>query len=163
MKSSSSLDTSAKIISAFILVIMVFIAYPLFTAGGSMGALLGSAIEIILLVTIVFCYLYAPQHYSLSGDVLIIHRIIKNKEIKLNGLKAIHYFPNIEKGLTLRTFGNGGLFGYFGYFTNKATGSFRMYSTKGKDFHILDFGKEKIGISPDSLDFIKHLKSSISP
>ena len=145
MKSSVSLDTSAKIISAFILVIMVLIAYPLFTAGGSMSILLGSAIEIILLVTIVFCYLYAPQHYRLSGDVLIIHRIIKNKEIKLNGLKAIHYFPNIEKGLTLRTFGNGGLFGYFGYFTNKATGSFRMYSTKVKIFISSILARRRLG------------------
>ena len=38
---------------------------------------------------------------------------------------------------SLRTFGNGGLFGYAGYFQNKKLGKYRMYVTRLKDLSLL--------------------------
>ncbi|WP_373812815.1 PH domain-containing protein, partial [Porphyromonas loveana] len=38
---------------------------------------------------------------------------------------------------SIRTFGNGGLFGYAGFFRNKALGSYRMYIKRMKDLAVI--------------------------
>ena len=162
MHSSASLDMSAKIVTGLVLAIIGFVIYPLFKAESLPEIITTGVVEFLLLGTMLFAWLFAPRSYSIDNTTLIIHRIIRDKEIPLSSLKSITYFPEVKKGITIRTFGNGGLFGYFGRFYNDAVGNFRMYSSKGSDFYILDLSDQKIGISPDNKALIEMLQSRIS-
>ena len=162
MHSTATLDKFAKIITVFILLLMLFILYQILQRGEGSGTIWSGIVDSLLFFVAVFCYFYSTNGYSIYKDKLIVERPIGKKVIPLNNLRGIHDYKKIEKGFTIRTFGNGGLFGYFGYFNNDKIGRFKLYSTKRKDFYILDFGKEKIGISPDDPEFIEAIKGYIT-
>ena len=162
MQSSATLDTTAKILTALVLAILAFIIYQGLQANNTMQAIVTDGSALCLMAVIIFCWLYAPRSYAIDNGKLTIKRRLKNKEVSLDSLKSITHYPEKMKGLTLRTFGNGGLFGYFGKYYNSAMGNFNMYSTKGKDFYVLDLGKSKIGISPDQKEFVEALKGYLA-
>lgn len=162
MHSTATLDKFAKIITVFILLLMLFILYQILQRGEGSGTIWSGIVDSLLFFVAVFCYFYSTKGYSVQKGKLLVERPIGKKVISLKMLKGIYDYKKIEKGFTIRTFGNGGLFGYFGYYSNDKIGRFKLYSTKRKDFHILDFGKEKIGISPDDPEFIEALKEYIS-
>lgn len=162
MHSAATLDKTAKIVTVFILLLMVVLLYPILKGDKEVGSIITTLLNSLLFFVVAFCYFYSIKGYSIYKDKLIVDRPIGKKLIPLNDLRGIYDYKKVEKGFTIRTFGNGGLFGYFGYFNNDKIGRFKLYSTKGKDFHILDFGKEKIGISPDDPEFIEALKGYIT-
>ena len=162
MHSTATLDKLAKIITVFILLLLLFIGYQILDRGEGPVTIGRAILDSLLFFVVVFCYFYSTKGYSIQNGKLVIERPIGKKVISLKKLKGIYDYKKIEKGFTMRTFGNGGLFGYFGYFTNDKIGRFKLFSTKRKDFYILDFGKEKIGISPDQPEFVEALKGYIN-
>lgn len=162
MHSTATLDKTAKIITVIMLLVLVGLLYPVLKEGKTGGSIASAIIDSLLFFITVFCYYFSTSGYRITNDKLIIERPVGKKIISLKNLQDIYSYQKIEKGFTIRTFGNGGLFGYFGYFNNDEIGRFKLYSTKGSAFVILDFGKEKIGISPDDPEFIEALKGHIS-
>ncbi|WP_417602699.1 PH domain-containing protein [Owenweeksia hongkongensis] len=162
MRSTATLDKFAKIATVFIFLLLLFILYQILNRGEEPVTIYRAIIDSLLFFVAVFCFFYSTKGYSIHSGKLVIERPIGKKVISLNKLKGIYDYQKIEKGFTIRTFGNGGLFGYFGYYSNDKIGRFKLYSTKRKDFYILDFGKEKIGISPDQPEFIEALKGYVS-
>lgn len=161
MHSTASLDKTAKILTVLGLVISIAVLYPILVRKGETGTLFSAIMGLFLFFVMAYSYYYSTKGYTLKDSKLIIHRPAGDKVISLKKLKGVYDFKKIEKGLTIRLFGNGGLFGYFGHFNNDKIGRFKMYSTKGWDFYILDFGKEKIAISPDEPEFIGAIKELI--
>ncbi|AEV31349.1 hypothetical protein Oweho_0328 [Owenweeksia hongkongensis DSM 17368] len=162
MHSKATLDKTAKIVTVFVLLLMVVILYPILKGNKEIASIISGFFDLLLFFVIAFCYLYSTKGYNIYNGNLIVERPIGKKILPLENLLGIYDYKKIENGFTIRTFGNGGIFGYFGYFNNDKIGRFKMYSTKGKDFYILDFGKEKIGISPDQPEFIEALKGYVS-
>lgn len=162
MHSTATLDKTAKIITVIMLLVLVGLLYPVLKEGKTGGSIFTAVIDSLLFFLTVYSYYFSTSGYQIANGKLIIERPVGKKVISLKDLKAVYSFPKTEKGLTIRTLGNAGLFGYFGYFHNDKIGRFKMYSAKGWDFHILEFGKEKIGISPDDPEFIEALKGHIS-
>jgi hypothetical protein len=85
-----------------------------------------------------------------SSDALIIHRPLKNKLIPLNDIARGRMIEKGELKWTIRTFGNGGLFGYTGHFTNRKLGAMRWYATRRNDAVLLQTTEgKKILLTPD--------------
>lgn len=70
--------------------------------------------------------------------------------------------PRDDLKWSIRTFGNGGVFGYYGKFFNNSFGSMTWFATRRENFVmlILKDGR-KIVVTPDDLNFKDDLSSRI--
>lgn len=111
------------------------------------------SLSILLILIIAISYILSTDSYSIiPGEMLVIHKVIGNIMIPCNNIQHIDIIhPNIL-WLSIRTFGSGGLFGYFGYFYNKEYGRMQWYATQRKNCLVLitNNGK-KILITPDDM------------
>lgn len=158
MKSRASLDWLAKILTAFVLALILFMAWELSRAETPTQTWSMATGAAILLGITIFSFLYATTSYEIKDAQLIIHRRIGPKTFDLKKLKNIAEFRNIKKGIPIRTFGNGGLFGYFGYYYNDGIGNYRVYASRYKSQLILEFEDSRISISPDDEEFGEKLR-----
>jgi hypothetical protein len=96
-------------------------AFPFIPNMPVYGALV---MPLIILVT----WLFAVRGYAIEDGVLKIQRPFWTTTISLPPDTVFRAEPEIRKGLW-RTAGNGGLFGYTGWYRNSSLGSFRAYVT----------------------------------
>ena len=99
-------------------------------------------------VTIIVCYIYTPTAYDVSRDDLtIVFRKGKKKCGRIHRAALL----NRRMPMTLRVWGNGGLFAGSGLFWNRKDGFFRAYVTSSKRPHLVlveaDIGK--VIVSPE--------------
>lgn len=104
-------------------------------------------------------YLWQARFYTLQEDRVIIHRFIGNIVIPLNKIEVVQ---RVEKlSISLRLFGSGGLFGYFGIFQLEQGGRIRFYSTRSADLVVIRADKV-YAISPnDSAEFCQRVMENM--
>jgi len=73
------------------------------------------------------CFLTMIRGFTLTTNQLIIHRPLWDNRFSLEQGATAVCDHNTRKGITLRVFGNGGLFSGSGYYWNKQTGIFRAF------------------------------------
>lgn len=119
---------------------------------------------ILLLLTSIYlgAYLFGTRRYELTAQHLIIQRPWKNK---IFGKADIMRAEVLEEGAlnrSMRLFGSGGLFGYYGKFSNPRFGAMTWYATnraKPVLLHLKD-GK-KVVITPEETEaFVRTLSLS---
>jgi hypothetical protein len=165
MEYKASLDTFAKIITIAALLLFIYIGYrsvkAIFVAGGNSTAiLLHSGILFFLVCTVLLCWLYRPQKYVLEKNELVIVRTIKERRINIDDITEIRAVARGELSGTIRTFGVGGMFGYFGLYYNSKLGSMTWYITQRKNRVLIRTKTgDKIIISPDDLSLIENVKT----
>ncbi|MCJ0742884.1 PH domain-containing protein [Pedobacter montanisoli] len=167
MKYSASTDKPVKIISTGVLILFLFIGQnnvrTIIHAGADRGVILiHAAILLFLVATLLFCYLYAPQSYSIDETGLSVNRIIGKINLKFDDLDQVRAVEEGEMNGLIRTFGVGGLFGYFGkYYANKI-GNMTLYATQRKN-RILIITKQhkKIVITPDDRSMLEKLEQGV--
>lgn len=121
-------------------------------------------INLLVWSVFIFCYLFHPNSYSVNDLCLIIHRPIHSRQILLSDIRQIREVSKDEMSWAVRTFGNGGIFGYYGKFYNKTFGSMTWYASRRERFILLDLSnQEKIAITPDKPDFIFEIKERLPP
>ncbi len=164
----ASLDTFTKVVT--IVVFIIFITLGGFmimaTATNDTGPSMAIPNSIFLLVfsgTFIFTWLYAPKSYTLENDMLCINRSIGQKKINLTDITEIRVVTKKDMGWLIRTFGVGGLFGYFGYFYSSKLGSLIFYATKRSNsvFIRTSIGRNII-ITPDDLSMVADLQKRIN-
>jgi hypothetical protein len=153
MRYSASLDKSTKVITAVITALFVgILAYELqtFTRGEQNGLLIISA---ILLITYGSAYIYRPTGYSVTEQELIIHRPINSIRYAREALESVQVIVKKDLQFTIRTFGVGGLWGYYGYFYNSAYGKMIWFVTRRDHLVLIKTANKKtILLSPDDID-----------
>ncbi|MCU0356380.1 MAG: PH domain-containing protein [Cyclobacteriaceae bacterium] len=101
--------------------------------------------------------------YSLLRDSLIIHRPIGNVVIKYQDIESVQSAKVEEMRWTLRTFGNGGLFGIYGKFWNNKYGHMSWYATKRSNFILINMRNgKKVVITPDDMALVEELSSRLT-
>ena len=163
---SASFDNTVKILSAIItLAILVIEANFIYNTakalsnGMALSAFTGKIFLLLILISIVlFTFLFSIKHYAVSNNALIIQRWINKVEIPFTEIKEARILGENDMGMVFRTFGVGGLFGYFGKFSSSKLGSIAYYATQNKNkiFIELKSGK-KIVISPDNAGIVGEL------
>lgn len=149
MKFSASLDNLVKIITVSCFILFIAISYFVF-ANNQLPLPALIAIMATLWLTFILCYLYHPTAYSVIGDSIIIHRPISPLVILRTDLLDIRIPTEAEMRWTIRTFGVGGLFGYFGKFTNTQLGGMTWYATQRDNYVLLVTKTNRIILTPDS-------------
>lgn len=109
-------------------------------------------------------YLYSPYAYEIGAHDLIIHRKIGVVQYSLLSIKEVHVMEYSDLGFVIRTFGNGGLFGYTGWYYSKKIGKMRWYARQRKNIVLLTLSNgKKILLTPDDREaFVEELRASIS-
>jgi len=121
-----------------------------------------STIILIIILTLTYGISYAlsPKSYEINEKNIIINRPFKNVIINRSQIKSILKLESGKLTYSVRTFGVGGLFGYFGMFWNKEYGNMTWYATRrDKSIMIITKENKKIILTPDEVEkFINEFK-----
>jgi hypothetical protein len=106
------------------------------------------------------CALFAVRGYTITGDSVVIHRPLWNTRLPLSGLTEARFEPKAMQG-SIRTFGNGGLFAFTGFYRNNSLGNYRAYVTDPARTVVLRFMDRTVVLSPDMPEeFVRELRTS---
>ena len=106
-------------------------------------------------------FAFRPVNYRLTKDELIVCRPLLNVRIKRADIKSVELIEKNKITGSIRTFGVGGLFGYYGSFANFSIGRMTWYATR-KDNPVLvkTTDNKKIILTPDDIHgFVSELTS----
>lgn len=113
---------------------------------------LGRAPYVALLLmapcTLLGAALFMVRGYSLSGGTLRVRRLLWETVVPLDGLRKAWADPAAMKG-SIRLFGNGGLFSFTGWFSNRHLGRYRAFATDPARAVVLELGERKIVVTPE--------------
>lgn len=87
------------------------------------------------------------RSYRLDARGLSIQRLLWRTPLSLAHLQAVQYRPHVMRR-SFRILGNGGLFGFTGYFRNRELGTYRAFVTDLEQTVVLTFPNRKIVLSP---------------
>ena len=157
MEYKASYDMTTKIITAGIIILLLTIAIlPVFLIDNR-GFLITLLISLVHILICIVTFIYSPRSYSIASKQITIHRIFKDVVFLREEIESYKIIDKADIKGTIRTFGVGGLFGYFGSFYNTNFGAMTWYLTR-RDKLVLLITKQnkKILLSPDNPeDFIK--------
>ena len=115
-------------------------------------------IIVLLWGTMVAAYLNSPKNYAMGNFDFTINRAIGRITIQVKDIAEIRPLKDEEMEGTLRTFGVGGLFGYYGSFNNQHIGDFKMYATKKTGLVIIHTAQgDTFVISPDDRGLVERI------
>jgi len=116
------------------------------------------------IVIIAISYLFSTKKYIVKTEKLIIHRPISDRVIKIADITEIKTVDSIDFSKTIRTFGNGGLFGYYEKFYNSKIGNMTWYVTQKKNNILIRTQQgDQIIISPDDISLIDKVQTGRKP
>ncbi|MHB0998350.1 MAG: PH domain-containing protein [Armatimonadota bacterium] len=141
-------------VTLFIVGLMAYMIYGGLTWEGSLLYTAG-----FLALLIIFCAQYKPTAYEIGSESVNIIRGWPFSPIVIPISSVTSVDKLVLKGMTIRTFGVGGLFSAGGWFWNKKIGSFFGAITDSKRT-ILITANKKYAISPDEPNrFIEDLRT----
>lgn len=163
MDYKATLDTFAKLITIGTIILFIIIGQKsvrIFISGPNNFTTILSHAGILSLLggVIIYSYLYSPQYYSLNDKELIIHRPANDIKIKLSDVAKARGIKDNEMIGTSRTFGIGGLFGYYGNYYIPKIGHVRQYATQQRN-RILIITKQNVKfiITPNNFNLLDKL------
>ncbi|MFZ5976511.1 MAG: hypothetical protein GTN67_12560 [Hydrotalea flava] len=130
MTYKTSLDNLAKGVTIGVTLLFAFIIFGQYSIFKDTGRAIPIYTTAALLLIYFIAFAFRPIDYKLSTDQLIIHRLLSDVKIDRNQIKSVEYLDKEKIGWAVRTFGVGGLFGYFGKFANTKIGSMTWYAKK---------------------------------
>ncbi len=106
---------------------------------------------LLLLTLLVAFYILKPRYITADTDALTIHRMNGPVSFPYNTIYSISMLSHKDLSGAIRTFGNGGLFGYTGKYYNSRFGKMTWYCTQRKNYVLLIMSSnKKIVITPDN-------------
>lgn len=153
MKFKATLDITAKLMTASITLLFVMIAVGPGLLGKTGDTEIQIGVLLFLLVVYGITYAFSPLAYEVNETDLIIKRPFRNVVIPRYQIKNVFMIAQGKLTWSIRTFGVGGLFGYFGQFWNKEFGSMTWYVTRrNKTVMVITRNNKKIVLSPEDAE-----------
>ncbi len=115
---------------------------------GAEGMVWLTAMVACPLLVILVALPFGVRGYTLSRGMLFIKRFGWDSRIDLKDLKRAEIDPE-AMARSIRTFGNGGFFGFTGLYWSRRMGSYRAYATDPRLSVVLYFKKGIIVVTPD--------------
>lgn len=102
------------------------------------GGVIGLAIALPIFVAIVvYCEGYSPQRLEVSASQITILRRYDSVTIPRSVILSIEPLSSKDMRWTMSMGGCGGLYGYFGTFSNRRLGGFTMYATAMDNLYLI--------------------------
>ena len=93
--------------------------------------------------------LFMVRGYTITGDTLLVQRLVWSTQLPLARLQSAEYQPLVTRR-SIRLFGNGGMSSFTGLYRNKSLGNYRAYVTDLNRTVVLTFPDRRIVVSPDA-------------
>lgn len=150
MTYKTSLDNVAKCVTVAVTILFIAIIVGQYSIISNAGKFDPIYTTVALLLVYFLAFAFRPINYDLTNDKIIVHRLVSDVEIDRTKIKSVELIKKEEIGASIRTFGVGGLFGYFGRFVNVNLGKMTWYATR-KDRAVLirTIDNEKIILTPN--------------
>lgn len=146
-------------ITAFSVLIMGGVALPVLVF---VPQRFSSLTVLFLLAVVLVTYGLSPRGFSLSPDGLRIHRPFGAHVLPFARIRSARRAQPGELG-GLRTFGSGGMFGFFGWFWSRKMGHYRAYVTHRQDMVLVEAERTYL-LSPERPDdFLRSLSNWLPP
>lgn len=151
MTYKTSLDNVTKVITLGITILFAAIIigqYSIVKDATASATPIYATVGLLIIYFIVFAF--RPVKYSLTAGNLIVHRLFSNVKIERSKIKSVELVDKEKLSWSVRVFGVGGFFGYFGKFANAKLGTMTWYATR-KDRIVLVkmLNNKKIILTPD--------------
>jgi len=169
MQYKASLGTTARIITTgatllFIIIALFGIRGIAFSAGSGMEKTQGIFIALFLGAIYLIVYMYRTLSYYVDRDNITIHRPAKDVQIPIQEIAEVFQATSESMRWSVRTFGNGGLFGFYGKFWNKIYGNMTWYATRRDNFIVVvTKDNKKIVLTPDQLSMLHEIQRRLKP
>lgn len=140
--------TAVKVISLAVTALLLFAAFEVNRRAA--GELDGPWLHLVVAVPLLILFgslLFTVRGYRLEGSSLFVERLLWATEIPLAGLRSARHDPEAMKR-SLRLFGNGGLYGITGLFSNKTLGRYRAYATDPANAVVLELDGRTVLVTP---------------
>jgi len=98
---------------------------------------------------------FAIRGYSVTSDAILVHRLFWTTRLPLAGLQSAQFDPDAMRG-SIRTFGNGGLFSFTGFYRNKLLGAYRAFVTDPRRTVVLHYSRRTVVVSPAAPEEFVH-------
>jgi hypothetical protein len=151
-------STSLVVLSTLGTLVCVGVALTLIVCGGGPMAW----VALLPLAILFGSALFTIRGYSVGRDAILIHRLFWTTRLSLAGLESAAPEPDVM-GWGFRTFGNGGLFSFTGFFCSSALGSYRAFVTDPHRTVVLHFPARIVVVSPSSPAEFAHDLSVTTP
>jgi len=163
MRYTTSLDWIARVVTVLITALITAIGIASFGGFSLPGQHTGpgpsAIIAFLLMVTFVFCMLQWTRGYTVTSSTLVINKLVGQRVIARENILSVFPVKDNDLRWSIRTFGSGGLFGYFGKFYNTKYGDMTWYATRVSRFVMVELkGGEHIVLTPDQEDLVEKLK-----
>jgi hypothetical protein len=146
----TSLDNLAKCITIGVTILFAVIIFGQYAIIKDAGRADPIYTTVGCLVIYLLAFAFRPIDYIITADRLIIHRPLSDVKIDRSQITSVELVDSGQTGWTIRTFGVGGLFGYYGKFANRKLGSMTWYATRrDRAVLILTVDNRKIILTPN--------------
>jgi hypothetical protein len=99
--------------------------------------------------------LFTVRGYTVAPGAILVHRLFWTTRLPLAALQSAQFEPDAMRR-SLRTFGNGGLFSFTGFFRNGSLGTYRAFVTDPHRTVVLHFPARTVVVSPSAPeDFVQ--------
>jgi hypothetical protein len=117
-------------------------------------------LALVPLAVVIASAAFTIRGYSVTVDAILVQRLFWTTSLPRAGLKSAQFNPNAMAG-SFRTFGNGGMFSFTGFFYNKLLGFYRAFVTDPRRSVVLHYSKRTVVVSPASPEeFVRELLAS---
>ena len=163
MTYKASFDNLTKIVTIGVTILFAFICYApiIIIKNGSEDR--SPIYTVVALISVyLITYGFSTKAYELTQNEVIIRRLLGNVKIKRSEITSVEIIEKEQMGWLIRTFGVGGLFGYWGRFSSSKLGSMTWYATrKNKIILIKTINNKRIAITPNEMEqFVSDFNSS---
>lgn len=142
MSFSASFDRTTKILSTVVclgLLAVILAVHSVMLASLS-------------LLVIFLGYAYSPRGYRLEGRALLVARLAGTVRIALDGIREVRRATPEDYSGSIRLWGSGGLFGYYGLFRTAKLGKSTWYMTNRSRGVVVTTAAKTVIVSPDDSD-----------
>ena len=118
---------------------VIWMLYQIFADESMVEPIIGLIVlNAIMLPIVILCEGYAPQRLEIGRSKLVVLRRYNSVTIPRHMIKRVLRLPDNAMRTAVRTFGVGGLFGYFGAFYARKIGSFQLYATRLDNLFLIE-------------------------
>lgn len=150
MTYKTSLDKTAKVVTIAVTILFAIIIVGQISLIKEDVKFIPIFISVFLLLIYLGTFLFKPTNYSLTNEEIIIHRPLKDIKIDRRIISSAGLLDKEKLKGTIRMFGVGGLFGYWGNFANSKIGSMTWYATRRNNTVLITTIKnKKIVLTPN--------------
>jgi len=147
-------DRFTVFLTTFLLILMLglpaFILLQTKGEGPTEGFLILGLVSLIIFSVVIFTFLTRPLAYQIQDGLLTIQSGIRSPKFKISEIAEVKIPQSDEMGFSIRTFGNGGLFGYTGFYQNSTFGEVEMFATRRNQYLVIRMKSGKtIVLTPD--------------